>query len=134
MAGYLDYTFICKSWWYHGKRKIKTTDLLDLRMEPENKYDSTAVEITKNGRKIGYVPREYSRPTTEALRNGKRLRVSVIDESCSDSAPLLRVFDLEAPQQQRDDSSLTCIILLAFLGIYTLILGMLAASCIAILY
>lgn len=135
MDYYIDYTFTCKSWWYHGKSSIKKGDILDLRMEPENKHDSTAVAITKNGRKIGYVPKGWSKEITEALKEGRNLNVTVVEESRYDYAPSLRIYDMAKPAPKKDDGmALTCMVLLAILGIFGLVLGVLAASCIAVLY
>lgn len=133
MDYYIDYTFTCKSWWYHGKRSIKKSDILDLRKEPENKHDSTAVAITKNGRKIGYVPKEWSKETTEALKEGRKLNVTVVEESRSDYAPSLRVYDMAKPvPQQQSDWMFTCLVLLAVLGGMAVIMSITVAACVAI--
>ena len=52
---------------------IDNGDLLELRLEPENKYDYQAVEILWNGRKLGYVPQVDNTIIYNLLKEGRKL-------------------------------------------------------------
>ena len=135
MSHLLDYTFICKSWWFHGKRKLRKTDYLRLRLEPENKHDITAVAITKDGRKVGYVPREWSRETTDAIKSGRTLHVLVVEESnaARDEEPVIRICDSEKYSSEqrgrRSSDAADTIASLCVLTICILFLAVLFSRC-----
>lgn len=52
---------------------IGNGDLLELRLEPENKYDYQAVEILWKGRKLGYVPQVDNTIIYNLLKEGRKL-------------------------------------------------------------
>lgn len=47
---------------------------VDMRHEPDNAWDPDAVEILGDGRKLGYVPRQYSRLFTTHLAAGATIK------------------------------------------------------------
>lgn len=49
---------------------LSVGDLLDLIREPDNRYDSFAVRIVLNGRKLGYVPSANSRTVAQLIDSG----------------------------------------------------------------
>ncbi|OUO64333.1 hypothetical protein B5F70_05510 [Collinsella sp. An268] len=99
---YLDYEFYCNSWYYRGKPKVNERDYVRLQPEPNNKHDPFAVAIYKGSRKVGYVPKHYSRETSKAINDGRDIRVEV---SCgSDNyAPFFRVYDAAKPAPKKSD-------------------------------
>lgn len=64
-----------------GKRPELDIGLdLVLKMAPENKYDSFAVEVeTARGEPLGYIPRYYSQSIFERLRKGMSYSCRVIE-------------------------------------------------------
>ncbi len=58
---------------YHKYRldELKVDDEVMLMAEPDNQYDSFAVKIESNGRKIGYVPRLQAQSICSWLRRGQ---------------------------------------------------------------
>ena len=51
---------------------------LELSPEPSNPYDPNAVAILFEGKKIGYVPREYAGYISKLLKQGEKLYIVVI--------------------------------------------------------
>ena len=59
---------------------INPNDELVLKLEPNNKYDSYAVEILNaDGVKLGYVPRYYSKQVTIKIKGNKPVTCKVIE-------------------------------------------------------
>ena len=102
-----DEEFIMTSWYHHGKKKIQRFDSLECSCEPTNQHDPTAVKITKNGIKVGYIPEIYSASATSVLKSGGRLNVVVLADSMpkDNEPPMLRVYEDVLPEEPcRHDS------------------------------
>lgn len=74
--------------YYQGKEALpflQVDEALRMIPEPENPHDRFAVEIYKNGYKLGYVPRGDDKHISRLLREGIRLscRVEDIDNESS---------------------------------------------------
>jgi len=52
---------------YISRLPLKT--ILELRPEPDNRYDSYAVSVWHQDRKLGYIPKTRNRPFFDALVN-----------------------------------------------------------------
>jgi len=63
---------------------------LELSPEPSNPYDPNAVAILFEGKKIGYVPREYAGYVSKLLKRGEKLYIVVIKiwEKLTSSGPI----------------------------------------------
>ena len=63
---------------------------LELSPEPSNPYDSNAVAILFEGKKIGYVPKEYAGYISKLLKRGEKLYIAVIKiwEKLTSSGPI----------------------------------------------
>lgn len=60
--------------------QINAGDLLLLKEEPENEYDSFAIRVlTKSGEHLGYIPRYYSQAITERLQKGMTYSCEVLE-------------------------------------------------------
>lgn len=57
---------------------IRPGERFTLRPEPDNPYDSRAVEILRGPDKLGYVPRKYNRHIFRLLRQGARLHAEAM--------------------------------------------------------
>ncbi|NWG39396.1 MAG: HIRAN domain-containing protein [Hydrogenophilaceae bacterium] len=72
---------------YHqGKalwHEMQVGDRLDLKREPENRYDARAVRVEWRGQKLGYVPRRENADIARLMDNGARLeaRITRLTES-----------------------------------------------------
>lgn len=59
---------------------IALNDELVLKLEPDNTQDSFAVQIfSRNGDKLGYIPRYYSKQVTKTLKENKIVTCKVIE-------------------------------------------------------
>ncbi len=86
----LSYDFIRREFYIAGVRyyynksqdlflSLKPQMILSYKMEPDNKWDSTAVQILSQGNVIGYIPSFFSKPVTEAIHVGRNVRVSILE-------------------------------------------------------
>ena len=68
--------------YYDGERlfsELAEGDLLELRREPDNRYDRKAVEVYWKGRKLGYLPRVENYSISQMLDRGERLACRVTE-------------------------------------------------------
>ena len=56
---------------------LRVGDALELRREPENPHDPSAVSIAWRGRKLGYVPRRENAALAWGLDRGEPLRARI---------------------------------------------------------
>lgn len=49
--------------------KLKKDDILDLELEPTNKYDKNAIKVMKDNELCGYIPKKYKINDTEIILN-----------------------------------------------------------------
>lgn len=47
---------------------LKEGTKLELKAEPENRYDSNAVSVWHNGKKLGYIPRTENKPVFNTIQ------------------------------------------------------------------
>ncbi len=76
-------TFFIAGAQYHNLPKeinrLKLNDLLELKTEPENKFDPNAVRIMLGDSFLGYVPKKFSSEVTSMLEIGIYLECKVIE-------------------------------------------------------
>jgi hypothetical protein len=76
-------TFFIAGAQYHNLSKeinrLKLNDLLELKTEPENKFDPNAVRIMLGDSFLGYVPKKFSSEVTSMLEIGIYLECKVIE-------------------------------------------------------
>jgi len=58
--------------------RLQVGDELEVRVEPENRYDQCATVVLRDGTSVGYVPRQYSALVAGLLRASVPLEASVI--------------------------------------------------------
>lgn len=73
--------------WLDGDEYMYNNDSLDLKSEPWNEYDENAIAIYLYGRKLGYVPRGYTKEVSDIMFFSKYYsatlrRPSSWDEMC----------------------------------------------------
>ena len=75
--------------------KVCVGDKLELKKEPQNKYDENAIKVIKNGECIGYIPRYYAEDIAEML-NEKNYELKVIEynheKNCQECIKVLLKF------------------------------------------
>lgn len=71
--------------------KIEIDESLNLKSEKDNNFDSNAVIILKNSEKIGYIPRYYSEPVSEAMAKGQTIECKVIEFNRKNCQECLKV-------------------------------------------
>lgn len=54
-----------------AQARLKPTDLLTLKAEPQNEHDPNALAVYRNDIQIGYVPRAINQPLAQLLRTLK---------------------------------------------------------------
>lgn len=60
--------------------ELEVGDLLELKEEPENKYDPMAIRVlTQEGKHLGYIPRYYNKPILDRLHNGTTYTCKVLE-------------------------------------------------------
>src|SRR2546422_5583655 len=57
--------------------QLRVGDALELRREPDNPHDPSAVSIAWRGRKLGYVPRRENTALAWGLDRGEPLRARI---------------------------------------------------------
>lgn len=67
---------------------VKLGDYLDMKAEPDNKYDKNAIAILKNGETCGYVPKQLN---TIFKRNLNSYKLKVIEKRVWDGPTGLEV-------------------------------------------
>ncbi|EIQ01098.1 HIRAN domain-containing protein [Opitutaceae bacterium TAV1] len=58
--------------------RLQRYDIVALVPEPANPHDRNAIRVdTPDGKKIGYIPRNHTRPIHEALKNRSRIGTEI---------------------------------------------------------
>lgn len=57
---------------------LRVSDSLELRREPENRYDDRAVEVYWRNRKLGYLPRVENAAVAQMTDTDERLECSIV--------------------------------------------------------
>jgi len=76
-------TYIAGFYYYEGEKVVKRlrkNEPLVLKREPENPYDENAIEVyTKDGVKLGYIPRSLNPVPAALMDEKKRLTAEVME-------------------------------------------------------
>ncbi len=77
---YLDSPYIAGFQYYKGLRiepQLKKEDALELKRDPQNKYDRYAVEVFHKTQKLGYLPRTDNKIIARMLDQGLTLKAKI---------------------------------------------------------
>ncbi len=71
--------------------KLKIGSILEIKPDIKNKHDEFAVEILFEGKKLGYIPREFNREVAIILRAGYDIFEAVVQQLNQEKNPELQV-------------------------------------------
>lgn len=57
------------SFYQDNINKLNKDDLLEMVLEPDNKYDNNAIKVLKDGELCGYIPKKYKIDDNEIILN-----------------------------------------------------------------